>query len=731
MNFMKKHLIALLFFLAAIAVTRADVIYKDTFNYADGPIIVVSTNLDGTTNWFHTGAATPADFMVKNKKAEISATGGATVSRSEDVHCNFSTFTNAQTLVYSSFTVNCTNLPPAVGTYFAHFYANSSTFHARVFAQAGSLPNTWRLGISGAAGTVNKVFAADLATNTDYQVVTQWDPVGLLAATLWVNPISPADPNIITGDSVTLISPADALGYGFRQAGTFGNFFAVITNLVVATSFDEATTNTWATNALAPIIALQPQGATNFSGEDIYLISLAAGQGLANLTYQWQRGGVNIPNPLGVTNVFLRPNATVGDSGDYRMIATTVHGLSVTSAVASLWVTNPPIPPIILQSPTNTSAFYHQTATLKVYATGPPPRTFQWYYTNSPAVGANVTGADTDTLTITDVFTNNGTAGPYYVVVTNPYGSTTSTVATVTSIGPPAVSVAFLRRLVDPVNFVATNSTLRWQATGIVTTFTNLTTGDTSSYYLQDSTAGINIFVTRGHDFRPAQGDVVTFVGWLSSFNSTLELEADTNDVTTGFVVLSNNPAGLPAPRVIPFSITNNLAFCETNLEGRIVMLTNVYFTTNTIISTNANTSVTVTNAGGETFSIFFSSQDLDTAGQTVPSFAWTVSGPMTQNLGNAVNPRNQGYQVTVTRFSDIVTNAPPAVTLTATRSSNNTTLKWTAVGYKYSYSVQAASNLTGPFLPLATGLTFTDGNGTYTDASAGVAAKYYRVVSP
>ena len=55
--------------------------------------------------------------------------------------------------------------------------------------------------------------------------------------------------------------------------------------------------------------------------------------------------------------------------------------------------------------------------------------------------------------------------------------------------------------------------TIPYQVTGTVTTFTNITTGNTASYYLQDGTAGIDIFVTGGSTFRPAQGDVVTFVG--------------------------------------------------------------------------------------------------------------------------------------------------------------------------------------------------------------------------
>jgi hypothetical protein len=412
------------------------------------------------------------------------------------------------------------------------------------------------------------------------------------------------------------------------------------------------------------------------------------------------------------------------------MVATTPYGLSATSAVANLWVTNAPIKPIITQQASNTSVFYHQSAVLHIAAVGPPTLNYQWYYTNGLATGANVSGANTDTLTITDVFTNNGTAGAYRCDVSNPYGTTTGATVTVSVTGPPAVSIAFLRTLVDPVNYIATNSTLRWQATGTVTSFTNLTTGDTSSYYLQDSTGcGINIFTTFGHNFRPNQGDVVTFIGWLSSFNSTLELESDTNDLTTGFTVLSNNLASTPRPKVIPFSIVNNLAFVETNLESSIVILTNVYFGTNagTTISTTANTTITVTNADAETFTLFFSSQDLDTAGKVLPSFANMVLGPLVQNLGNAVTPRNQGYQINITRFSDIVTNP---LSLSISNFSGGRVLTWDAAPYGYSYTIQAAGNVTGPYTNVATGLRFTSTAGTYTDSAAGN-PKFYRLTVP
>jgi hypothetical protein len=693
MKTMKRNILTILLSCLAIATLRADVVFNETFNYVDGPIHLIGTNTPGVTNWFrHSG--TGNDALVNTKRLQVG------MNRQDDVNRPFNNgFTNSVTNLYVSFTVNCTNLPTAPN-YFAHFFVNSTTFHGRVWNAPGSLPGTWKLGITTASTTVGliKFFSADLATNTDYQVVMQWDATqGINAvAGLWVNPISAGSVSAIAGETVSP-APAAVTAFAFRQPGSAGgaNNFN-ITNLVVATTFDEAATNVWRTNAVAPVMVYSPKSGTNFVGTPfpVLLTGVAAGQGLGNLSYTWLKNGALYPNPDGNTNTLLTSSASASDSGAYQLVAATPYGLSVTSAVANLWVTNALIPPTITTQPTNTTVYFGQTAKLYVSVFGPGNITYQWSH-----FGTNLPGETSPVLTIPNVQTNSGTTGTYNVGVTNEYGGVLSSNAVVSAIPIPVVSVAFLRTLVDPVNYLATNSTTLWQATGTVTTFTNLTTGNTSSYYMQDGTAGINIFATFAQTFRPAQGDIVTFVGILSSFNSTLELLVDTVNIpgTTNYIVNSGNP--LPAPKVIPFNITNSLAQAEAT-EGTTVMLTNVFFGTNagTIIPTNANSTVVVTNGRGETFNLFFSFQDADTAGQTLPSFAWTVRGVLAQNLPNATVPRNQLYNVTVTRFSDIVTNAPPAVTTSVSASGNNRNLSWSAVPYNYSYSVLTSTNVAGPY---------------------------------
>ncbi len=725
---MKKILLTILLSCLAMLSARADLIWYEGFNYPDGQIITNSTN------WArHSG--TGNDALVKNHKLEVAATGGVPVTRSDDIHRNFPTFTNTLTQIYASFTVNVTNFPNANGTYFAHFLNGSSTFYGKVFALTGNpgtsatnftgLPGTFRLGTSGALNAPNKIFPVDLATNTDYQVVITYDPINQ-DSQLWLNPLSSGDASVTSGDTVTGTQQI-LQSFGTRQASSFGNFFCTISNMATATTFDEAATNVWSRTPVAPTIVYQPKGFSNFVGVAGSMSAVANGQSLGNLTYQWLQNGAPYSNPNGNSNVLSFPSPALSDTGDYTLVVgNPTTGLSATSAVAHVSITFAPIPPTITQQPTNTAVYSFQTATLHVAATGPGPIFYTWSYNSGP-LGPNAADDGAGNLTITDVETNNGTAGTYSCIVSNQYGAApVSSNAVVSVIIPPAVSIAFLRSLVD-TNYLATNSTTLYQATGTVTTFTNATTGNTASYYIQDGTAGVNIFVTGGQTFRPNQGDVVTFIGFQSSFQANLELEADpVNNPTTTYSIIATN-APLPAPKVIPYSLTNSRPATEA-IMGSLVMLTNVYFGTNAgaVLSTNTAQNVTayvVTNASGQPFTLSFASVDLDTGLQTLPSFAWTVSGPLVRS--------NNLVSVLVTRFADIVTDAPPAVTLGTSHPGGSSTLTWTAVPYSYAYSVLAATTVTGPYTPIASGLVFTNSLGSYTDPNGSAATKFYKVSSP
>jgi hypothetical protein len=90
-------------------------------------------------------------------------------------------------------------------------------------------------------------------------------------------------------------------------------------------------------------------------------------------------------------------------------------------------------------TPAATFALAGQPVTLTATATGETPIYFQWYFTNSTP-GYPVTlldGQTNSTLTIESLDTNS--AGNYWVMVSNVFGTATSGVANVTLVYPPSI----------------------------------------------------------------------------------------------------------------------------------------------------------------------------------------------------------------------------------------------------------------------------------------------------
>ena len=691
--------LVLLSFLAAASV-RADVVWQELFNYTNGPISVTSTNGTGSTtisNWVtHSGNI---DAYVNNNQLEVSSTTayrGVTVTRSGDVHRNFSLtnncpYTNGQQVVYASFVVTFTNLPMTntAGSYFAHFLYSGTGFEGKLWGTQGNpgatapanfrgLPNTYRLGVAaaGTSGTyVNKVYPVDLALNTPYQVVMCWDPVADYAVSLWINPISSSDPKVESNDTFTPTLANIANGFAFRQASSFGGFVDV-SNVVIATTFAEAATNVWTTNAVAPQIVYQPTAViSNFVGATFTLSAVANGQGLGNMTYKWQvstspantsPSDVTSGDLSGTTaNVLSFDYADTPDSGYYTLVATTSYGLSVTSSVAKVAITATPVPPAFVTQPASQTVYKGQTVTFSTSVSSPGNITYTWYSNNvvvsssyNPAPGQADNGSSSS-YTLNNVRTSFSGA-QFKVAVTNDViaNGVVSTNAVLTVVNPQQVTIAYLRTLVDPgTGFYPTNSppTIPYQITGTVTTFTNITSGNTASYYLQDGTAGINIFATGGSSFRPAQGDVVTFVGVLSAYTTGLELYADTADNNYPYTSYTDTGVtnALPAPISIPFTVTNasNITNLNLNIAESLVTLSDVYFGTNAGAAIT-NHIITVTNSSGQRFNLQTFVLDQDTLNQTFPAYAYSVTG--------VLYGINTNFSIAITRFADIVTTPPP-----------------------------------------------------------------------
>jgi hypothetical protein len=135
------------------------------------------------------------------------------------------------------------------------------------------------------------------------------------------------------------------------------------------------------------------------------------------LSYQWYFNNAPLVTANNATLLFA-PTVT-NQTGNYFVIITNAYG-AATSSVVALTVLNPN--PVITVQPTNQIVFLNNNVTFSVTATGSNPLYYQWRFNS-----AIVFGATNSSLTISSV--NFGNAGNYQVIITNNYGSVTSSVA--------------------------------------------------------------------------------------------------------------------------------------------------------------------------------------------------------------------------------------------------------------------------------------------------------------
>jgi sugar lactone lactonase YvrE len=129
----------------------------------------------------------------------------------------------------------------------------------------------------------------------------------------------------------------------------------------------------------------------------------------------------------------LQPVSTV-EAGSYSVVVSNAYG-SVTSSVATLTMLKPPT---FTSQPQSQTVTVGDEATFSVTVEGTPPFYYQWFFDPSFPGSAALTGQTNSTLTIETE--NSLNEGGYGVVVSNLYGSVTSSVATLGLVGPPNIT---------------------------------------------------------------------------------------------------------------------------------------------------------------------------------------------------------------------------------------------------------------------------------------------------
>ncbi|MGD0743650.1 MAG: immunoglobulin domain-containing protein [Verrucomicrobiota bacterium] len=516
------------------------------------------------------------------------------------------------------------------------------------------------------------------------------------------------------------------------------------TYLVAVTNVDGSviSSNAVLTVLSAPVITVQPTDQAMAVGATAILSVTAVGQ--VPLRYHWQFNGTNLVNGgriSGATNAALViSNAQTNDSGNYMVVVTNVVG-SVTSSNAVLLVTN--IPPAITVQPTNQTVGVGTTATLVVSATGTAPLRYQWQTNGVNLVnGGNLSGVTNAILTISNVRTND--SGNYSVIVTNYGGSVTSSVAVLTTLVSPVITVQPTTNQAMAVGATAIFSvtaigqvplSYHWQFNG-----SNLVNG---VHVLGATTSMLTITNAQTTNSGIYSVTVTNIAGSVTSSNAVLLVTnipptitlQPTNQAVT---VTSNVTFAVTATGTVPLSYqwqfkTNDLAdWVNLSNGGKISGATSTNLTITNAQATNGGSySVIVTNAGGavtssvvvltvaispvitvqptnQSMAVGTTATFVVAAVGKVPlSFQWQVGGAnlvnggnisgataKTLTISNAQTTNSGTYTVIVTNTAGsvtssnavlTVTNIPPAIIVQPTNqtvtATSNVTFVVTATG--------------------------------------------------
>ena len=178
--------------------------------------------------------------------------------------------------------------------------------------------------------------------------------------------------------------------------------------------------------AAAAVINLQPHSTNVLAGSNATFNVVAGGQ--APISYRWSFNGTNLPDGgsfSGITNATLTiSNVATANAGDYCVVVSDSDNV-VTSAVATLTVL---LPPAVATQPLNQYVLSGGSATFAVTATGDAPLSYHWLLNGVPLSDTSrVSGTTTNRMTIQNV--QSVDTGSYWVVISNAWGSITSSVA--------------------------------------------------------------------------------------------------------------------------------------------------------------------------------------------------------------------------------------------------------------------------------------------------------------
>ena len=337
---------------------------------------------------------------------------------------------------------------------------------------SGTAPFTYQwqrngTAISGATGASYSFNATEADSGAEFRVVVSNSAgsVTSSAAALTVLPVvlapsiavAPQSVSTLDGGTATFVVVAEGTGpftYAWQRNGSAitgastasyttpdltladsgARYRVVVSNSAGSITSGEATLTV---NPVAPAIATAPASVAVTAGQTATFSATATGS--APLAYQWQRNGTAIAGATAAS--YTTPATTVADNGARFRVVVTNAGGSVTSAEATLGVSEAVVAPAIASAPVGATVTEGQTATFTAGATGTAPLAYQWLRNGTAISGATAASYTTAATTVTG--DNNAR---FSVRVSNAAGSVTSAevVLTVNAAANPLIGRAWV-----------------------------------------------------------------------------------------------------------------------------------------------------------------------------------------------------------------------------------------------------------------------------------------------
>jgi hypothetical protein len=211
--------------------------------------------------------------------------------------------------------------------------------------------------------------------------------------------------------------------------------------------------------SLFPVVSSPPLIVTQLENKTVNALQSVtlgvAATGSKPLFYHWlfatnaAQDPIRIPWATNATLTLSRPGTV--DAGLYSVVVSNEFGTAVSSATLSVIC-----PPAILGQPFSRAVPLGGNSSFSISADGTPPLAYQWYFSDLPVLDAT-----NSSIAIHSMQSNY--VGSYRVVVTNSYGSCTSSIATLTVASPPD----FLWARVPSANSLSPSSRPGCEATSI------------------------------------------------------------------------------------------------------------------------------------------------------------------------------------------------------------------------------------------------------------------------